>query len=72
MRTLREKNEPRSRIRERTISLRFLGIIVKFLRLEVSQFNVFITNQLHYTTFAQGGGGEGGKPLVEVNLKTFV
>jgi hypothetical protein len=36
-----------SRIHERTISLRFLGIIFRILRLEVSVYNavVYITNQ---------------------------
>jgi hypothetical protein len=39
---------------ERTISLRFLGIILRFLRLEVSVYNVYITNQFQ-TTFAPLG-----------------
>jgi hypothetical protein len=43
--------------------LRFLGIIFRVLRLEVSAYNVYITNQFQ-TTFAQEGGGV--KPLVEV------
>ncbi len=47
---------PWSRIHERTISLRFLGIILRVLRLEVSIYNVYITNQSQ-TTFAEGGGG---------------
>jgi hypothetical protein len=34
-----------SRIHERTISLRFLGIILIVLRLKVSAYNVCITNQ---------------------------
>ncbi len=42
-----------SRIHERTISLRFLGIILRVLRLEVSICNVYITNQFQ-TTFAGG------------------
>ena len=46
----------RIRIHERTITLRFLGIILRVLRLEVSVYNVYITNQFQ-TTFAQGGGG---------------
>jgi hypothetical protein len=54
----------RSRIHERTISLRFLGIILRVIRLEVSVYNVFITNQFQ-PTFARGGGGE-SNPLVEV------
>ncbi len=45
---------PRSRIHERTISLRFLGIMLRVLRLEV-----YITNQ-YQTTFARWGGGGGG------------
>jgi hypothetical protein len=54
----------RRRIRESEISWSFLGIILKVLRLEVSVYNVFITNQFQ-TTFARGGGGGGGgkKPL---------
>ncbi len=51
--------ETRSRIHD-TILLRFLGIILRLLRLsEVSGYNVYITNQFQ-TTFPQGGGG-GGK-----------
>ncbi len=45
----------RSRIHERTISSRLLGIFLGFLRREVSVYNVFITNQFQ-TTFAQGVG----------------
>jgi hypothetical protein len=33
---------PRSRIHELTISLRFLGIILRVLRFEVSLYNVYI------------------------------
>jgi hypothetical protein len=44
----------RSQIHERTISMRFLGITLRVLRLEVSVYNVYIANQLQ-TTFAQGG-----------------
>jgi hypothetical protein len=51
--------DSRSRILERTILLRFLGIILRVLRLEVTLFSVYITNQFQ-TTFAHGGGGEGG------------
>jgi hypothetical protein len=35
----------RSRIHERTISLRFMGILLRVLRLEVSVYNVYITNK---------------------------
>jgi hypothetical protein len=52
--------ESRSRIHEPTILLRFLGIILRVLRLEVSVFNVYITNQFQ-TTFARVGGGGGGR-----------
>ncbi len=38
----------------RTISLRFLGIVLTVLRLQVSVYNVYITNQFP-TTFAGGG-----------------
>jgi hypothetical protein len=34
----------------------FLGIISRVLSLEVSIYNIYITNQFQ-TTFAQGGGG---------------
>jgi hypothetical protein len=37
-------------------SLRFLGIILKVLRLEEFVYNDYITNQFQ-TTFAGGGGG---------------
>jgi hypothetical protein len=47
----------RSRIHEHTISLRFLGIILKVLRLEVSTFNVYITNQFQTTFGWERGGG---------------
>jgi hypothetical protein len=53
----------RCRIHERTISLRFLGIILRVLRLEVS---VYITNQF-ITTFAQDGRGSKIR-LVEVTV----
>jgi hypothetical protein len=43
-------------IHEHTILLRFLGMILRVLRLEVSVYNVDITNQFQ-TTFAQGGKG---------------
>ncbi len=56
--------QPWSRIHERTILLRFLGIILEVLRLEVSVYSVYITNQFQ-TTFAQGG-------LVEVNVNVKV
>jgi hypothetical protein len=46
----------RSRIHERTISLRLLDIILRVHRLEVSVYNVYITNQFQ-TTFAQGAVG---------------
>jgi hypothetical protein len=36
--------------------LRFLGIKLRVLRLEVSMYNVYITNQFQ-PTFAQEGGG---------------
>jgi hypothetical protein len=49
----------RSRTHKRTIGLRFLGIILRVLRLEVSVYNVYITNQFQ-TNFAREGGGVGG------------
>jgi hypothetical protein len=50
------------------ISLRFLGIILRVFRLEVSVYNFYITNQFQ-TTFAQGGGGVGLNLLIEANSK---
>ncbi len=52
--------DPGSRIHERTISVVLLGIIVRVLRLQVSEYNVYITNQFQ-TTFFRGGGGGVGK-----------
>ncbi len=46
----------RSRIHESTNSLMFLGIILIVLRIEVSVYNFYITNQFQ-ATFARGGGG---------------
>jgi hypothetical protein len=60
IRPLRE-TETRSRIHERTISLRFLGIILSVLRLEVSVYNVYIIQTRFQTTFAWRGGGQGEK-----------
>jgi hypothetical protein len=51
----------RNRIHEHTILLRFLDIILRVIRLEVSVDNVCITNQFQ-TTFAQGW--EGGVKFV--------
>ncbi len=61
-----------SRIHERTILLRFLGITLRVLRLEVSVNNVYITNQFQ-PTFAQGGqGGKIRSRGDRKTLKTFV
>ena len=43
-------------IHERTMSLRFLGLILRVLRLEVFVYNVCITNQFQ-ATFFEGGRG---------------
>ncbi len=51
-------SETRSRIHERTISLRFLGIILRVLSLEVFVYNVYNTNQFQPTLLG-GWGGEG-------------
>jgi hypothetical protein len=50
----REAEGTRSKIHEHTISLRFLGIILRVQGLEVSEYNVYITSQF-LTTFDQGG-----------------
>jgi hypothetical protein len=57
-----------SRIHEHTISLRFLDVILRVLRLEVSTYNLYISNQFQ-TTFARGGGG-GLKTVVEVTVNS--
>jgi hypothetical protein len=59
------KRKYRNRIHECTISLKFLGIILRVLSLKVSVYNVYITAHFQ-TTFALLLGGWGGKnPLVE-------
>ncbi len=50
------------RIHKHTISLRFLGKILRALRLEVFTYNVYLTNQFQ-ATFAQGGLGGGVKSV---------
>ena len=57
-----------SQIHECTISLSFLGIIFRVLRLEVTVYNVYITNS--FKAISLGGGGAGGVPLVEVTVNT--
>jgi hypothetical protein len=59
----------RSQIHERTILLRFLGIILRVLRLEASVHNVYITNQFQ-TTFVQGRGGGSNIRVVEVTVNS--
>jgi hypothetical protein len=54
--------ESRSRIHKRKISLRFLGIILRVLRLEVSIYNVQHWKAAVSSNFCSGGGG-GGKIL---------
>jgi hypothetical protein len=55
--------------------LRFLGIILRVFRLEVSVYKVYITNQFQ-TTFepflVKGGGGRAGgiKFVVEVTVES--
>ena len=48
-----------SRIHERTISLRFLDIHNLVLRLEVSIYNVYITNQFQSTKLQKFKEGRG-------------
>jgi hypothetical protein len=57
-----EQHMYRSRIHECTILLRFLGIILRVLRFEVSIYNVYITNQFQ-TTFAHGVVGWCGSKI---------
>jgi hypothetical protein len=49
---------------EHTISLRFLGIILRVLRLGVFIYNVYNTNQFPTTFAGGGGGGTGGVKFV--------
>jgi hypothetical protein len=46
---------------ERTISSRFLGIILRVLSLEVSVYNVYITNQFSKSLLLNVGGRGGVK-----------
>jgi hypothetical protein len=60
--------EYRSQIHEPTVSLRFLGIILRrVLRLEVSVYIVNITNQFNPLFNGEGGGGV--NLLVEVTCE---
>ncbi len=47
----------RSRIHERAISARFLGITLRVLRLEISVYNVYIANKFQTTCAQRGMGG---------------
>jgi hypothetical protein len=49
--------EPRSRIHERSLSLSFLGIILRVLRLEV--LYTMFTLKTSFKALLLGGGGEG-------------
>ncbi len=49
-------------------SLRFLGIILRVLRVEVSVYNVNVTNPFRTTVAHAGGGGK--NPLVEVTVNS--
>jgi hypothetical protein len=59
----------RSGIHERTISLRFLGIIWRFLRLEVSIYNVSLQTSFKPLLLKGGGGGK-IRYIVEVTMKS--
>jgi hypothetical protein len=59
----------RSRIHERSILLRFLGIIMRVSRLEVYVYNFYITNKFR-TICAQGAEGGGGSPLYNMTVKS--
>ncbi len=48
---------PEAEFMNRTILLRFLGIILRVDRLEVSVYNVYITNQFQTTFLLKGGEG---------------
>ncbi len=60
-----------SRIHERAVSLRFLGIILRFFRLEVCIYSLNIAEQFQ-TTFAQGRRGSKICKKRRKTLKTFV
>ncbi len=63
----KSKNWPgyRSRIHERTILLRVLGIFLSVLRTEVCVYNVYIANQ--FQPLCSKGGGD---PIVEVTVNS--
>ncbi len=65
VRTHESTSETRSRIHGRTISLRFLGIVLRDFRLQVSLYNVYVKNQFQ-TSFARGWGG-GGRGVKSVS-----
>jgi hypothetical protein len=50
--------------------LRFLGIILRVIRLEVSVYNVYITNQLQTTFVREVGGERGVKSVVEATVRS--
>ncbi len=60
-----------SRIHERPISVRFLGIILRVLRLEVSVNNVYTLQTTYsFKALLLGGGGGGHNPLVEMTVNS--
>ncbi len=60
------KNECRRGTHERTISLRFLGIILSVLRLEVSVYKQIST---HFARWRRGVGGGGVKSFSRVDCE---
>ncbi len=60
--SVRGAEAPWSRIHERTISLRFLGIILRVLRLEVS-YTMFTFQTIFKPLLLMGGGVGGGSKI---------
>jgi hypothetical protein len=59
-------NEQMMRPEAEFMNVQFLGIILGVIRIEVSVYNVYVTNQFQ-TTFARGKGGD---PLVELTVNS--
>ncbi len=65
-RTLRQEAQSRSRIHKRTISLRFLGIIMRVIKLVGFRMQCLHSKPVsNHFCFLGGGGGGGKNPLVK-------
>jgi hypothetical protein len=65
------RSESRGRIHERNISLRYLGKILRVLRLEVSVYNVnALKTSLQPLLLKWAGGGGEWNPLLEMTVNS--